>query len=158
MPSTDTHKAEIVTAPPPKYLANIPVITDPEQITIATLERTMAAETAEELFADPDSGSLRDLVGQIITITDVLGILPSAYGEGRYYIVFTATEADGKAPITLSTGSPYAASRIAAAKAKGFLPRRVRVIELESASNPGQASLWVTDAQRSVGAGTPEEF
>ncbi len=143
---------------PPKYLANIPIITDPEQIMVATIERTLAATTPEQLLSDPDSGSLRDLVGQIITVTGVLGIMPSKYANTPYYLVFLAILGDETVPSTLSTGSPYAASRIATLCARGWAPRRVRVLELESASNPGQSSLWVVDAGPVVEASTEEAF
>lgn len=146
-PHEPSRPAEIVeyVAPPP-YLAGIPIISDTDELTMRTIERSMSATTPEELLSDPDAGSLRDLVGQIITVTGVVGIMPSKYNTANYYLVFEAITTEGQAPSILSTGSPYAASRIAVLVAKGWAPRRVRVIELESAANPGQSSLWVTDA------------
>ena len=131
---------------PPKYLAGIPIVRDTDELVLRTIERTLAATSVEELLSDPDAGSLRDLVGQIIIPTAVVGIMPSKYTTGAYYLVFEAITDPERPPATLSTGSPYAASRIATAAAKGWLPRRMRVLELESASNPGQSSLWVVDA------------
>lgn len=140
-----THKGELV-AMPPKYLIGIPIYDDVEQLAERSIERAMNAATPEELLADPESGGLRDLAGQAITITAVLGIMPSTIKDGDYYIVFeAATPPNGELSI-LTTGSRFAAARIATLAAKGWLPRAVRVVELESTANKGQSSLWVVDA------------
>jgi hypothetical protein len=144
----------VVVHQPPRYLANIPIFDDAEQLAERTIDRTMNAQSPEEALADPDSGSLRDFSGQAITITQVLGIMPSTINEGDFYIVFEAAVPPSGELKTLSTGSRFAASRIAVLSAKGWLPRSVMVTELESASNPNQKSLWVTDAvQAAVGSG-----
>jgi hypothetical protein len=130
---------------PPAYLAGLPVIDPADRDEDASILAAMAAESPEELLADPDSGGLRDLSGQVIVITSVVGITPSTIRDGDYFIVFEAmTGEDGKI-VTLTTGSKYAVPRIAVLAAKGWLPRAVRVTQLASASNPGQSSLWITD-------------
>lgn len=156
-PETTVHKTEIVPADAPRYLADIPIYDDLDALAERTISRTMAAETPEQLLADPEAGGLRDHVGELLTITGVLGIAPSTLKTGGYYIIFEATERDGSI-LTLTTGSPYAASRIAVLHHKGWLPRTVRVVELESASNPGQSSLWIVDPSPGQLAAFQENF
>ena len=140
-----THQAVVVAGSPPKYLAGIPIYDGTEALAERSIERAMNARTPEELLADPESGGLRDYVGKPITINAVLGIMPSTINEGDFYIVFEAVTSDGEL-VTLTTGSRFAAARIATLAAKGWLPRAVRVVELESTANKGQSSLWVVDA------------
>lgn len=154
---TTTHTTEIMPADAPKYLAGIPIYDDMGAIAERTISRTMAAETPEQLLADPEAGGLRDHVGEVLTITQVLGIAPSALAGGGYYIIFEATKPDGEI-LTLTTGSQFAASRIAMLAAKGWLPRTIRVVELESTSNPGQSSLWIVDPTAAQLAAAQADF
>ena len=143
-PRNESSTELVYPADAPKYLEGIPLYDDFEALAERTIERQLAATSPEQLLSDPEAGGLRDLSGKLIKITTVLGIAPSSIGVGGYYIVFEAMTAEG-ASLTLTTGSQYAASRIATLAHKGWLPRVVRVTELESKTNPGQSSLWITD-------------
>jgi len=143
------HTGEIL-ATPPKYLAGVPIITDPDALIERSMERIMNATTAEEALSSPDSLGLRDLTGQVITLESVIAISPSGIREGDYYLIFEARRTPGGPIETMTTGSPFAAGRIVKCAREGWLPRQVRILQLESASNPGQSSLWVVDAEPTV--------
>jgi len=147
---------EILKTPPP-YLAGLRVITDAEELIAASMDRIMNARTPEELLSNPDSAGLRDLTGEVIEVLGVTGIMPSTIREGDYYLLFEAIIEPGKPPTTLTTGSPYAAGRIAKCHREGWLPRFMRVLQLDSATNPGQSSLWVVDAQPKPGSESGEQ-
>lgn len=139
-----------VLATPPKYLQGVPIVTDPEALIERSMERIMNATTAEEALSSPDSMGLRDLTGETIILEGVIAISPSAIDPSAYYLIFEARRSPGGAIETMTTGSPFAAGRIVKCAREGWLPRAVRVLQLESASNPGQASLWVVDAEPTV--------
>lgn len=158
MTEAPKHQATTALDTPPAYLSGLPIIVDMSEMIERSLARTLSATTPEQALADPDSVGLRELSGKVITITGVVGILPSAHAGASHYLVFEAiTKPTGEIE-TLTTGSPYAASRIVKCYKEGWLPRRMRVLELESTSNPGQSSLWVTDAGAVMPESTEEGF
>lgn len=153
----DARTGEILATPPAIY-AGLPIIRSFDELVEASIQRILNAATVEELLADPEAAGLRDYVGKVLVITDVTGIMPSKLRDGDYYAVVEAIDEATGRPLTLTTGSPYAGGRLAVAKARGWLPRRMRVLELESASNPGQSSLWVVDAGPVVAEPAEEKF
>ena len=150
-PLTANRSTGEILATPPKYLSGLRIIVDAEELIAASMDRIMNATTPEELLANPDSAGLRDLTGDVIEVTNVTGIMPSTLRPGDYYLIFEAIIKPGAPPTTLTTGSPYAAGRIAKCYREGWLPRFMRVVQLESSTNPGQSSLWVVDAQPKSG-------
>lgn len=138
---------------PPDYLRGLRIITDFEDVAETTIKRIMSAETPEDALADPSGEGLRDLSGKTITITQVIGISPSTIKDhtDEYYLRFEARTEKGL--VSLSTGSPYAAAGIVKLANEGWLPRRVRILELVSKTDTSRSSLWVVDAG-SVVAGT----
>ncbi|WP_343576706.1 hypothetical protein [Mycobacterium sp.] len=116
-----------------------------DDLVARTLERALNADSVEDVLADPEAVGLRDLVGQVVTLERVAGALPSTYTTGptRYIILDVTPETTGT-PMSVTCGSPYVISRAIRLAELGALPTRVRVLELESASNPGQSSLWIT--------------
>ena len=146
-----------ILATPPKYLSGLRVITDAEALIEASMDKIINATTPEELLSNPDSAGLKDLTGEVIEVTGVTGIMPSTLRAGDYYLIFEAIIKKGATPTTLTTGSPYAAGRIAKCYREGWLPRLMRVVQLESTSNPGQSSLWVVDAQPKAGAESDDD-
>lgn len=147
---------EILATPPP-WLRGVPIITDALALVERSMERILSAETAEELLADPDSIGLKDIIGQFVTPTTVIGIAPSTIREGDYYVIFDGVYGPRQEIRTFTVGSPYAGGRIVKAHLKGWLPRRMRVVALESAANPGQSSLWVVDAPAAPGQRDDEQ-
>ena len=137
-------RAEIMFEPP-KWLAGIPVIDDTTDLEARTLERIMGATTPEALLADPESAGLKNLVGHCLTFSRVAGLLTSTIKPGEFYGIVEAYTDDGEV-ITVTTGSPFALGRLVKAHLSGWLPRRMKVVELESSTHPGQSSLWVVDA------------
>jgi len=152
----DAQTGELL-ATPPKWLAGVPIVTNMEQLVERSMQRTLQASTPGALFSDPDSVGLRDCVGKIITVTDVIGIMPSNIKgrESDYYLIFEAVV--DKELTTLTTGSPYAGGRIVKAFHEGWLPRELRVLEMQSAQDPTRSSLWVSDVKRSPGTAAGEE-
>ena len=147
MTATKGTGAELVFEPP-AYLAGMPILTDIEDLTERSIQRIMDAKSPEEALADPDAIGVKDIVGKVIILTGILGILPSTFHEGDFYIILEARVPGTGAVITLTTGSPYVAARAVKCAQMGWLPRAVRVVELESASNPGQSSLWIVDGPK----------
>lgn len=145
MPHPDQPARAELVYEPPAWLAGIPVISNTDDLVEAALARIMSATSVEELLANPESVSLREHVGEIFTVHRIAGLLASTIREGEWYGLIEAVTKDGEI-VTVTTGSPYALGRIAKCQQMGWLPRRMRVVELESASHPGQASLWVIDA------------
>ena len=145
-PSPRVNRDGEILAAPPSYMKGLTIITDTASLIERSLNRIMNATTAEEALSDPESAGLRDYSGKVITIVGVVGIMPSAIKTSDFYLIFEARTKVGGGVETLTTGSPYAASRIIKCAAEGWLPRRVLVMELESTSNPGQSSLWIVDA------------
>ncbi len=154
MAHPDTPAAAELVYEPPAWLAGIPVITDVDDLVEAAVARIMSATSPESLLANPESAGLRDHVGECFTFNVITCLLPSAIRPGDYYGLIEAVTDDGEI-VSVTTGSPYALGRLAKAQTEGWLPRRMRVVELESATHPGQSSLWVVDAPK--GFSTPED-
>lgn len=153
MAHPDTPASAELVYDPPAWLAGIPVITDMTDLEEAAIARIMAATTPEMLLANPESVGLREHVGECFTFHRIQGLLPSAIREGEWYGLIEASTDDGEI-VSVTTGSLYALGRLVKAQNEGWLPRRMRVVELESASHPGQASLWVVDAPRGFSGDT----
>jgi len=147
MTESKAASAELVYEPP-AYLAGLPILTDIEQLTERSIQRIMDAKSPEEALADPDAIGVKDIVGKVVILTGIIGILPSTFHEGDFYIILEARIPGTGAVVTLTTGSPYVAARAVKCQREGWLPRAVRVLELESASNPGQTSLWIVDGPK----------
>ncbi len=147
MTEHDKASTELVAAPPP-YLKGLPILTDIEQLTERSIQRIMDAKSPEEALADPDAIGVKDIVGKVVILTGIIGILPSTFHPGDYYIILEAAIPGTGSVVTLTTGSPYVAARAVKCAQMGWLPRPVRVVELESQSNPGQSSLWIVDGPK----------
>lgn len=117
-----------------------------EDVAERTLSRMLNATTAEELFRDPESTGLRDLVGQVVVVHGIDGVLDSSYDTffGKYVVLDCESETTG-ARLAVTTGSPYVITAVLRALEAGLLPKRLRVLELESQSHPGQTSLWLVN-------------
>jgi hypothetical protein len=120
---------------------------DVTEVVERTLERILNASSAEAIFADPDTAGLRDYTGHVIILNDIIGCLPSTKkGPLSRYVVLDCTDTLTGEQFVATTGSLYAASAALRAKEAGILPQKLKVVELESASNPGQTSLWLVKA------------
>lgn len=144
-----------VLPPVPKHLRGVPVITDTAELVQATIDRIMAGKSPEQIAIDPDSIGLRDLAGTVIRLESVDGILPSTIRPGDWFVLLSiANPATGEIR-TATTGSAYAAATAVKLQAEGHLPRYLRVVELASKSNPGQASLWLVEVEQPKGDEAP---
>jgi hypothetical protein len=87
-------------------------------------------------------------VGENVIIVGIDGWLPSDIksGLGRYIVLSCIDPATGE-HFTATTGSPYVITRALRLAELGALPVEVRVVELESKSNPNQSSLWIVAAK-----------
>jgi hypothetical protein len=112
-----------------------------------TMSRIINAASPEEAAANPESQGLRDLAGRTIVVHDILGCLPSTMKTGpSRYIVLDCTDTESGERLTTTTGSVYAVGTALRYWEMGWFPATFRVVELESASNPGQSSLWLVKA------------
>lgn len=112
-----------------------------------TMTRIINATTPEEAAANPEAMGLRDFAGRTIVVYDVAGALPSTMktGPSRYVVLDCADPETGER-FTCTTGSNYAMGTALRYWEAGWFPAIFRVVELESASNPGQTSLWLVRA------------
>lgn len=128
-------------------LDNLPALSVDDVIE-RTLTRALSAGTAEEVLSNPEAMGLRDLVGQTVIVNGIDGWLPSDIkgGLGRY-VVLSCTDPETGERFTATTGSPYVITRALRLAELDALPQLVRVVELESKSNPNQSSLWIVAAK-----------
>ena len=120
---------------------------DTAEVVERTLNRILTGTTAEAIFANPESAGLRDMAGRVIIVNAVAGCLPSKMKSGlSRYVVLDCTDPETGEAFAATTGSMYAVAAALRAAAAGLLPQRLRVVELESASNPGQTSVWLVKA------------
>jgi hypothetical protein len=120
---------------------------DTTEVVERTLNRILNGGTAEAIFANPESVGLRDRSGSVIILNAVAGCLPSKMKSGlSRYVVLDCTDPETGESFAATTGSLYAVAAALRAAAAGLLPQRLRVVELESASNPGQTSVWLVKA------------
>ena len=127
-------------------LDNIPAL-DTSEVVERTLSRILNGDNAEAIFANPESVGLRDRAGSVIILNAVAGCLPSKMKSGlSRYVVLDCTDPETGEQFAATTGSLYAASAALRAQEAGLLPQTLRVVELESASNPGQTSVWLVKA------------
>ena len=144
---------------PPDYLRGLPVILDITELTEDSFDRIMNAASPEEALFNPDSEGLLEYAGSVITIMSVDSIGPSTIRdhENEYFLRFTAATPKGVTSFT--TGSPYAGRQLSKLHREGWLPRRVRVLELVSKSDSTRSSLWIVDAGAAVlGQGDEQPF
>ena len=112
-----------------------------------TLSRILNATAAADIFANPESQGLRDWSGKVIVVNAVAGCLPSnKKGALSRYLVLDCVDPETGEAFAATTGSLYACSAALRAAEVGALPATLRVVELESASNPGQTSVWLVRA------------
>jgi len=120
---------------------------DTTEVTDRTLARILGATTAEEIFSNPEASGLRDRAGSVIILNKVVGCLPTKMKSGlSRYVVLDCTDPDTGEVFAATTGSLYAVAAALKAAEQGLLPQRLRVVELESAANPGQTSVWLVKA------------
>ena len=120
---------------------------DTSEVVERTIGRMLNATTADALFASPEAAGLRDYAGQVVELVDVIGCLPSTKkGALSRYLVLTINDLETGEQVAVTTGALNACTAALRAKELGLLPRKLRVLELESASNPGQSSLWLVNA------------
>jgi hypothetical protein len=114
-----------------------------DEITERTLSRILNATEAVDVFANPELEGFLNLLGRPLVLRDVLGHLPSRYAEGQRYLLYDVVDEGSGERLSVASGSPYVAATALTAKARGLLPANVRVVALDSASKPGQQSLWL---------------
>ena len=112
-----------------------------------SMERILSAETPEEAAANPEAMGLRDWSGKAIIVNTVAGCLPSQLktGPSRYIILDCTDPATGER-FSVTTGGAYAMATALRFWEAGWFPATFKVVELESASNPGQSSVWLVKA------------
>jgi len=109
-----------------------------------SMERILGAETPEEAAANPEAMGLRDLSGKRVIVNDVAGALPSQMKTGpSRYVVLDCTDPETGERFSVTTGGAYAMATALRFWEAGWFPATFRVVELESASNPGQTSVWL---------------
>jgi len=143
--TTPKARTEVLPAVP-AMLEGIPILSGGDDLIERTMDRLLNAATPEEMLADPDAYGIQDIAGQVITLTKIVGIAPSTIRGRDWYIVLEALVGTPGRIVTLTTGSEFATAAAVGLHRKGFLPRRVRIVQLESATAPGNFSLWFVDA------------
>lgn len=125
---------------------NLPAL-DTVAVVERTLNRILNASTAADIFANPESQGLRDWAGRTIIVNSVAGCLQSSKkGALSRYVVLDCTDPETGEAFAATTGSLFAVTAALRAAEAGVLPATLRVVELESASNPGQTSVWLVKA------------
>ena len=143
MPSNATPATIPAAAAIERYLDALPVLSI-EELTERTLTQTLNATTIEDVLKNPEAAGLEDYNGQVLRVDRIAGVLPSTYQTGptRYVVIDCVPDTTGE-PVSITCGSPYVMTRLFRAAELDAFPVRVRVIALESVSNPGQSSLWI---------------
>lgn len=127
-------------------LDSLPAL-DTTEVVERTLSRILNAEGADEIFANPESQGLADWSGKVIIVDGLAGCLPSTKkGPLSRYIVLECTDPETGEHFAATSGGTYVVAAALRAAEQGLYPITVRVVELESASNPGQTSLWLVKA------------
>lgn len=112
-----------------------------------TLERILGAQSPEEAAANPEAMGLRDWAGKTIVVNALSGCLPSSMKTGpSRYIILDCTDPSSGERFSVTTGGAYAMATALKYWEAGWFPATFRVVELESASNPGQTSVWLVKA------------
>jgi len=134
-----------------ELLMTFPIL-DPADIEDRSLIAELHAESAEDLFAAPETRPLDGMTGEPFWLTGVVGVLPSEVREhvGEPYVLLSARDDNARA-FTISTGSHYSMRRAVKAAAAGMLPRRVMAIFLQSKGDTSRSSLWIVDAPKPTG-------
>jgi len=112
-----------------------------------TIARTLTAETATAVLAEPESHPLDEMTGEPFWV-DGIDFFTYSQVKGResdLYAYINAHWDDGRG-FQATTGSPFVISRVHRLSELGVLPRRVMSVLVESKRNAGQSSLWVVDA------------
>ncbi len=126
-----------------RRLDSLPAL-DTTEVVERTLERILGAEKVEAIFRSPESQGLRDWAGREIILMRVAGCLPStAKGGLSRYVVLECTDPATGEVFAATTGGMFAVAAALRAAEQRLLPQRLRVVELGSASNPGQSSVWL---------------
>lgn len=123
-----------------------PVVT-PDEMENLTLSRTLLAETATAVLAEPESHSLDEMTGEPFYL-DGIDFFTYSQVKGREDDLYAYINChwDNGNGFTVTTGSPFVLVRAHRLKELQVLPRRVMSVLVESRRNQGQSSLWIVDA------------
>jgi hypothetical protein len=129
-----------------RYLDQLPAL-DVTDVVERSMDRILNATSPEEAAANPEAMGLRDWAGKKLVVYGVAGALPSQLKTGpSRYIVLDCADPETGERFSVTTGGAYAMATALKYWEAGWYPERFRVVELESASNPGQTSLWLVKA------------
>lgn len=132
--------------------ANVPRFEeDPDEIAKRIAARDLAATSADELFGEQgDLAKAKDLIGKPIELRSVEWRSAdeqfTSEGALPFFGIFTATTTDGEI-VTFSCGAAAVVRKAAVAASKGWLPKWVKLVQLEKTkSGYTPLSLVAVDA------------
>ena len=103
-------------------------VVDNEAMAIEILERTMRAETGDELFSETGTTKVADVIGQPFSLREVTW-RNSDYDEGcGIYAIMTGVTPHGEV-LTIAAGSTNVVVKCIKAIQLGALPRWVKLVE-----------------------------
>lgn len=107
----------------------------PEEVAARIAARDFAAETAEELFGGNEAESSKEWIGRPFHLVDV-EFLPSDIPDAPlpFFALLKVATLDGESK-TITTGAVTLVRKVAVAKAKGFLPLTLKIVEGNKTAN-----------------------
>jgi hypothetical protein len=120
-----------------------------------SLQRTLAAQTATQVLAEPESHSLDEMTGEPFWLQGIDFFTYSQVKDRENDLyAYLNCYWDTGAGFTVTTGSAFVITRVHRLAELHVLPRRVMSILVESRRNQGQSSLWIVEAPLRAENGT----
>lgn len=107
----------------------------PEDIAARIAARDFSAQTADELFGGNEAESSKEWIGRPFHLVDV-EFLPSDIPDAPlpFFALLKVATLDGESK-TITTGAATLVRKVAVAKAKGFLPLTLKIVEGNKTAN-----------------------
>jgi hypothetical protein len=123
-------------------LGNVaPAVEDSDAMRRSIIERNLAAQTDDDLFAEAQSVPTRDLVGIPLLVESVRLAEGEIDGEPTTYMLIDAINLDTGEKILANSGAPQVVSKLFNLHSRGRLPMQVFVAEAAPARQGRNAVL-----------------
>lgn len=121
------------------------VVTTPDEVSMAILERILRSESVEQLLAPQGTTHAKDILGQTIVVLDVHFLESSIAGDGPPVYAVLDCLVDGE-PCAVTCGARTVMIQVLKAKKAEWLPMVCKIEESSMQTKNGYRPMWLASA------------
>lgn len=119
------------------------IVSTPEEVSMAILERILRSESVEQLLAPQGTTHARDILGQHIVVMDAHFLESSIAGDGPGAYAVLDCLVDGE-PCAVTCGARTVLIQVLKAKKMGWLPMTCKIEESSMPTKNGYRPMWLS--------------